>query len=135
MDMNSPHINLLPAGPPPRQRVKPTPYGWREHKHPYGHKYYTYQDGDAPTIQLVTYSGPGATDALNKARKEILACLKKHDGVLPPKSHLVVILYSTDGPPTEYEGGYYIVDLQQKAIFWYVYITRLSVLLLGLVLT
>ena len=127
MKVNSPQIiTEIPAGPPPGQRDESMPDGWNTHKHPYGHKYYTFQDDDASTHRLVTYSDPGATDTLNDARNEILGCLKRYGGALPQRSHLVVILYSSDGSQAEFEGGYYFADLQHKTIFWY--ITPLSVL-------
>jgi len=116
----SPQSSPIPPGPPPSRHIEHKPDGWVMHKHPYGHIYYTHQDPGTPTLRLVTYSGPEAGDTLGKARKEIITYLESHGGVLPPKSHLVVILYDQGHPQKDILGGYYFADLQQKVIFWYV---------------
>jgi len=129
----SPQNSQIPAGPPPSQQVEPMPNGWDSHRHPYGHGYYTQEDDDTPMLRLVTYSGPETSDTLDEARREILTSLKKHGGTLPPRSHLVVVLYNTERPQTGIRGGYYFADLEQKVIFWY--ISQHSVLSFGLDLT
>jgi len=126
----SPQNGSIPAGPTTSQHVEEMPDGWNSHRHPYGHGYYTQQDDDKSTLRLVTYSGPEAHDTLREARNEILTSLESHGGVLPPKSLLVVVIYSTAHP---IQGGYYFVDLEQKVIFWYV--TQHSALSFGLNLT
>jgi hypothetical protein len=118
----------IPAGPVHFTNPVPAlPEGWVEHTHPEGKLYYVQ---DAPNtvqgaplnITIVTDSDPRDNRnlrGLESVHRQVVEAIQEQSMRLPTKVQLFIEIYPVQDNWCDF-GGYYLADLDNQSIFWYV---------------
>jgi len=119
----------IPAGPLHFTNPVPTlPEDWVEHTHLVGKLYYVRDASNA--IQGVPFTLTIVTDAdprddrnilgLESVHRQVVEAIKEQDMPLPTKVQLFIQLYPEQDESWGGFGGYYLADLDNQSVFWYV---------------
>ena len=131
----------IPAGPIHFTNPAPTlPEGWEEHTHLEGKLFYVRYAPDAiqgapTTLTIVTDSDPRNSRnlrGLESTHRQVVEAINKQDIRLPAKVQLFIELYPEQDECWRHVGGYYLADLDNQSVFWYIYIVQYSSFLVSL---
>ena len=120
----------IPAGPIHFTNPAPTlPEGWEEHTHLEGKLFYVRYAPDkiqgAPTtLTIVTDSDPRNDRnlrGLESVHRQVVEAIEEQKMRLPTKVQLFIELYPEQDESWGHVGGYYLADLDNQSVFWYVY--------------
>jgi len=120
----------IPAGPLHLTNpVQTLPEDWVEHTHLTGKLYYVRYASNAIqgapfTLTIVTDSDPRNDRnrlRLESVHRQVVEAIRKQDMRLPTKVQLFIQFYPEQDEAWGHVGGYYLADLDNQSVFWYVY--------------
>jgi len=119
----------IPAGPLHFNNPVPTlPEGWVEYTHLEGKLYYVRDASKSNAIQgaltIVTDSNPRNKRnllGLESVHHQVVEAIKEQNMRLPENVQLFIQLYPEQDESWGHVGGYYLADLDNQSVFWYVH--------------
>jgi len=120
---------IIPAGPLHLNKPVPTlPEGWVEYTHLEGKLYYvrdaSKSNANHGSLTIVTDSDPRILRnrlGLESVHLQVVEAINDQDMRLPEMVQLFIQLYPEQDEDWRHIGGYYLADLDNQSVFWYVH--------------